>query len=142
MYIITRVEIDRNGYVVAYRKRTNAVGEPIGKELKDSYHVADIVEHTKNSTQLLSTSSSSSSSAVLSLSESPPSTAEAISNSLICEIIGCNEDQYDVCEIGCHKMLCAKHIKLHGQERSCRITVNFYYYYLKIVFRYVFFCLL
>jgi hypothetical protein len=119
MYVTTRVEVDRNGFVVAYRQLANAFGKPVGKESKNSYHVADIIEYTKKSTHLLSASTSNSSS---SSSPSQPSSAEAISNSLKCEIIGCNEDQYDVCAIGCKKMLCAKHINLHGQERSCHAT--------------------
>jgi len=124
MYVTTRVEIDRNGFVVAYRQLANAFGKPVGKELKNSYHVADIVEYTKKSTHLLSASTSNSSS---SSSPSQPSSAEAISNSLKCEIKGCNEDQYDVCAIGCKKMLCATHINLHGQERSCHDMVNVEY---------------
>jgi len=45
--------------------------------------------------------------------------AEDISNSLKCEIKGCEVDQYDVCAIECHKMLCIKHIQLHEQVKSC-----------------------
>lgn len=123
MYLTTRVEIDKNGYIVAYRKRADSFGKPIGKELKDSYHVADIVEYTKKSAKLLSTSTSKSSSSISKSSQ--PSPANAISDSLICELIGCNDDQYDVC-VGCHKMLCAKHSEIHDKERNCHTTVNKY----------------
>jgi len=123
MYVTTRVEIDRNGYVVAYRKAVDLKGRPVGKELKDSYHVADIVEYTQKSTHLLSASNSSSSISTVS-SISQPTSADAISNSLKCEVNGCNEDQYDVCAIECKKMLCAKHIKLHEQKKCCQDTVK------------------
>jgi len=48
MYVTTRVEIDRNGFVVAYGKRADSFGKPIGKELKVSCHVADIIGTLKS----------------------------------------------------------------------------------------------
>jgi len=124
MYITTRVEIDRNGYIVAYRQAVDIKGKRVGKELEHSYHVADIADYTKKSSELqAATTSITSSSSTSSSSSSSPPAAEAISNSLKCDIKGCNVDQYDVCAIGCHKMLCIKHIQLHEQVKSCHAKV-------------------
>jgi len=117
-YMTTRVEIDVNGFIVAYRQQVNTYNNLVGKESKNSYHIADIIKYT-NSTQLANTSSTLSSSSQSSSSLS----AEAISNSLKCEIIGCNEDQYDVCTIDCKKMLCAKHFNIHTELRSCHTAM-------------------
>ena len=107
MYITTRIEIDSNGYIVAYRQQVNLKRQPIGRESKNSFHVADIAEYTK-STQLVTTNSSSSSS----LSSSQTLSAEAIPDSLKCEVIGCNEDQFDICTFECKKNLCTVYFKL------------------------------
>ena len=117
LYITTRVEIDSNGYVVAFRQPVNVKGQPVGRESSNSYHVEDIAEYTRKSTQYVSGSSTSSSA-----STSKPTSVDAISNSLKCEENGCNEDQYDICANGCNMMLCAKHINHHGQI-SCLATV-------------------
>ena len=123
IYVTTRVEIDRNGYVVAYRKRANSFGKPMGKELQDSYHVADIVEYTKKSAKLFSTSNSGSSSSSSSSCQPSSSANNAISDSLTCEIIDCKECEHEAC-VGCHQMLCAKHWKIHDQTRNCDATIS------------------
>lgn len=123
-YITTRVDIDTNGYIVAYRQQVTIDGNPVGKESKNSYHIADIVKYT-NTTQQVNTNFPTLSSTS---HASSSSTSEAISNSLKCEIIGCDEDQYDVCGINCKKMLCSMHYNNHADSRSCHLTtVNMIY---------------
>ena len=80
LYITTRVEIDRNDYIVAYRQPVNQKGQPVGKESKNSYHVADIADYTRKSTHLVATSSSSSSS---SCSLSQPSLVDAMTVNIV-----------------------------------------------------------
>ena len=119
--VIWLIEIDSDDYIVAYRQQVDINGKPVGKESTNSYHVADIVNYTK-STHVVNTASSSSSSSSSSQQSVSSLSADAMSISLICQIEGCNEDQYDVCTIDCKKMLCAKHFNMHLEKRGCHTT--------------------